>query len=132
MNIESPSSGQQVLAVLSAADIIRSYRETLAKDSRRMRGLVEGTVMQEIQVKPEMILAGRTLRDAELPAGCLVVSVRRGSTLLFPRGQTVILPGDTIMLLMSPQGEQRWQEYISQGTSANTIDLPQMSGKEGK
>lgn len=89
------------------------YRSTLTKNVRRMRGLVEGTIMQEIVVLPEMPFAGCALRDAELPAGCLVVSIKRGKSTHFPRGRTVILPGDTITVLMNPQGERQWQEYIS-------------------
>ncbi|MBV9689987.1 MAG: CBS domain-containing protein [Ktedonobacteraceae bacterium] len=39
-----------VIGTLSAASIVRLYRETLAKDSRRMRGLIEGTVMIEAKI----------------------------------------------------------------------------------
>ncbi|HZR42797.1 MAG TPA: chloride channel protein [Ktedonobacteraceae bacterium] len=109
---ESAAEGHQVLGVLSAADIVRVYRETLVKDSRRMRGLVEGTVMIETRIEPGMPLAGLPLREAHLPKECLVVSIRRQEELLFPRGSTVIRPGDMVTFLVSPQGEEHLQHYL--------------------
>lgn len=111
---------RHVVGLVSVTDIMRLYRETLAKDERRMRGLVQGTVMQEFQVKPQMPFSGQALRDAQLPAGCLVVSIRRDGELLFPRGGTVILPGDTITVLMSSEGEERWQAYVAAPSAASS------------
>lgn len=114
VDVEAVVGGQHVIGVLSAADIVRVYRETLLKDSRRMRGLVEGTVMLEAAVEPGMRLANRPLREAQLPAECLVVSIRRQEELLFPRGGTVINPGDVVTFLVSPRGEERLQQYLAE------------------
>jgi CIC family chloride channel protein len=110
---------RQVLGIVSVADIVQLYRKTLSKDTHRMRGLVEGTVMQEVVATPEMPFVGRTLREAALPAGCLVVSIRRGPELLFPNGGMIIKPGDTVTVLMSPQGEARWQDYMNPQVAQN-------------
>jgi CBS domain-containing protein len=40
VDAEAIGSGHHVLGTLSAASIVRLYRQTLAKDSRRMRGLI--------------------------------------------------------------------------------------------
>ncbi len=103
---------RHVIGVVSVAHIVHLYRKTLAKDSGRIHGLVEGTIMREVQVEAGMPLAGRALRDAQLPAEVLIVSIRRSGDLLFPRGGTVILPGDTVTAMMSPQAETRWQDYL--------------------
>jgi len=112
VDVEGIAGERCVVGSLSAANIVRAYRETLAKDSRRMRGLVEGTVMIEAKIEPGMRLAGIPLRDAHLPAECLVVSIRRESELLFPRGGTRMLPGDVVTFLVSPRGEDRLQQYL--------------------
>jgi chloride channel protein, CIC family len=114
VDTEVPMSGQQVIGTLSAASIIRLYRQTLAKDSRRIRGLVEGTVMVETMVKSEMPLAHVSLREAHLPAGCLVVSIRRQDELLFPQGSIVILPDDIVTFLVNPRGEEQLQHYLTE------------------
>ncbi len=107
---------RRVIGVVSIPQMVRLYRETLAKDSRRLRGLGEGTVMREVNVEPGMRLAGRSLSDIQLPAGCFVVSLRRDHEVLFPHTNTVIEPGDTITLLISPQGEAQWQALLKVST----------------
>ena len=118
---EAQAQDRRVVGVVSTASIMQLYRNTLTQNVRRMHGIVEGTMMQEIEMKPEMVLSGRALRDAELPPGCLVISIKRGSTWHFPRGRTVILPGDIITVLMNPQGEAQWQEYITRRASERAI-----------
>jgi CIC family chloride channel protein len=113
VDVDMPSEMHDIIGTLSIVDIVRIYRQTLAKDSRRMRGLVEGTVMLEVQIRPEMPLAGKTLRDAHLPNESLVVSIRRQDELLFPRGSTIILTGDLVTFMVSPTGEERLQAYLS-------------------
>src|SRR5579875_1873662 len=106
--------GRRLIGRISAQEIVRVYRGTLAKGSRRMRGLVEGTVMLEAEIKPGTWLAGRKLREAQLPPESLVVSIRRQNELLFPRGSTVIEAGDLVTFLVSPVGEERLKAYLEE------------------
>jgi CIC family chloride channel protein len=129
VDVEGLAGDKCVVGVLSAANIVRTYRETLAKDSRRMRGLVEGTVMIEAKIEPEMRLAGIPLRNAQLPAECLVVSIRREGELLFPRGSTSILPGDVVTFLVSPRGEERLQQYLLERVEPEAITETVSAGK---
>jgi CIC family chloride channel protein len=125
VDAESAVAKQHVIGVLTSADIVRVYRETLLKDSRRMRGLIEGTVMLEATIKPAMLLAHRPLREAHLPAECLVVSIRREGEMLFPRGSTVVEPGDVVTFLVNPRGEERLQQYLAeQVTSSEPQPIP--------
>lgn len=114
VDAEALSGDRHVIGTISAASIVRLYRQTLARDSRRMRGLIEGTVMLETTIQSEMRLANVPLRDAQLPAECLVVSIRREDELLFPRGSTVIQPGDVVTFLVNPRGEARLQHYLQE------------------
>jgi chloride channel protein, CIC family len=106
--------GRHLVGVLSVTDIVRAYRETLAKTSRRMRGVVEGTVMLEVKAEPSARLVGVPLRDAHLPPESLVVSIRRQGELIFPRGSAVIEPGDVVTFLVSPSGEERLRQYLAE------------------
>jgi len=111
---DAATGGRQVVGRVSALDITRVYREALAKGSRRMRGMVEGTVMVEAIVEPGMRLADRPLREAKLPQQCLVVSIRRQNELLFPRGGTIIEAGDVVTFLVSPSGEELLHAYLAE------------------
>jgi chloride channel protein, CIC family len=105
---------RHVVGLLTVADIVRTYRAAVAKDTRLMRGLVEGTVMIETKIEPGMPIAGKALRDAHLPKDTLVVSIRRNGEFIFPRGGAVIEPGDVVTFLVSPDGEDRLQQYLAQ------------------
>jgi CIC family chloride channel protein len=118
--VEADAAGKRVIGRISAQDIIRTYRRTLATGSSRMRGMVEGTVMVESQIKVGMPLAGRPLRAANLPPETLVVSIRRQHELLFPRGGIVIHPGDVVTFLVSPMGEERLQRYLAETANKDT------------
>ncbi|GAC1615128.1 MAG: chloride channel protein [Ktedonobacteraceae bacterium] len=107
------------IGILSIANIVNLYRATATKEVHRMQGMVDGTVMIETTVEPGMPLANRLLRDVKLPVDCLVVSISRGSEQLFPRGRTLIKPGDTLTVLMSPRGESLWNDYLNLRTDQN-------------
>jgi CIC family chloride channel protein len=114
VEVETATGGKHLVGRISAQEIVRAYRETMAKGSRRMRGLVEGTVMLEAEIEPGIRLADRPLREAQLPPESLVVSIRRQNELLFPRGSTVIKPGDLVTFLVSPSGEERLRAYLAE------------------
>lgn len=103
---------EQVAGVISTTQIMRAYRQAVSKDVRRMRGWTQGTVMREIEIQPQMCLAGKTLRDAHLPNECLVVSIRRQHEQVFPRGSTTIQAGDIVTFMVSPLGEERLHRYL--------------------
>ena len=114
VEVETATGGRHLIGRISTQEIVRAYREALAKGSRRMRGLVESTVMLEAEIEPGMRLAGRPLREAQLPTESLVVSIRRQNELLFPRGSTVIEPDDLVTFLVSPSGEERLRAYLAE------------------
>ena len=112
IEVETTTGARHVIGRITALDITHLYRETTVKDSRRMRGLVDGTVMVEAIIEPGMLLASRPLREAKLPQQCLVVSIRRQKEMLFPRGSTIIEPGDRVTFLVSPSGEMLLRTYL--------------------
>ena len=114
IDAEGLTGDRGVLGLISVADIVHLYRETVAKDVRRMRGLVEGTVMIETTIEPGMRLARVALREAQLPPESLVVSIRRSGELLFPRGSSIIEPGDVVTFMVSIKAERQLQRYLAE------------------
>jgi Trk K+ transport system NAD-binding subunit len=87
--------------------------------------------MLETTIEAGMYLAGRPLREAKLPPDTLVVSIRREGDLLFPRGRTIILPGDVVTFLTSPRGEEYLQHYLAgQRQEADSLEGSVMSYKK--
>ncbi len=54
---------------------------------------------QEIEVQPNMAAVGRKIMDLELPPEVLILLIGRGEGFVVPRGETVIEPYDTLLLL---------------------------------
>jgi CIC family chloride channel protein len=124
VEMDTVTGGRHLIGRISAQEIVRAYRETMAKGSRQMRGLVEGTVMLEAEIEPGMHLVGGPLREAKLPPESLVVSIRRQHELVFPRGSTIILPGDVVTFLVSPTGEERLRAYLEERVEPKEPALP--------
>ena len=61
---------------------------------------VDGKVkMMEFVVKEDHEIAGKRLRDADLPDNCIITGIFRGRKLLIPHGDDVVQLGDRVVLV---------------------------------
>lgn len=58
-----------------------------------------GSSLAEIDITPEMLERGNTLRYLHLPAGQLVIMVKRDNSYLVPNGQLALAPGDRLLVI---------------------------------
>lgn len=110
------------IGVISVASIMDAYHRAVAQGTRRMRSLVEGTVLVEVTVTPESRLSGKQLKELHFPAQTLVVSIRRGGALVFPRGDTALRAGDAVTFLTNPAIETHLRAYLA-GPEADHVPL---------
>ncbi len=115
-----PGEPARPIGVVSVASIMDTYHKAVAQGTRRMRSLVEGTVLVEVVVTPESLLSGKLLKQLHFPAQTLVVSIRRGGTLVFPRGDTELHAGDAVTFLTNPAVETQLRAYLA-GPEADHI-----------
>ncbi|WPX10159.1 ClC family H(+)/Cl(-) exchange transporter [Caldicellulosiruptor danielii] len=59
----------------------------------------ENKILFEVPVGVGSAIDGKRIKDIEWPSDCLLVSIRRGSSELIPRGETKILAGDYLVVL---------------------------------
>lgn len=95
-----------VIGELSVRDVVGAYRAALGRMIRRTRDLPSDTRLFEIQVTAGSILAGRTLREAHLPPGALIVAVVRDGQSFFPHADSRIDAGDMVSILTSSAHER--------------------------
>jgi CIC family chloride channel protein len=107
------STPTRPIGVISVASIMEAYHRAVAQGTRRMHSLVEGTVLVEVTVTPESMLAGRLLKQLRFPPQTLVVSIRRGGALVFPRGETELRSGDAVTFLTNPAVETQLRAYLA-------------------
>ena len=61
--------------------------------------------VEEVAIQPGAQCDGLAVRDVEWPRDCVIASVRRGSKLFIPRGETILKAGD--MLVFVAEGDAR-------------------------
>jgi trk system potassium uptake protein TrkA len=90
-----------VIEETSFSDVV-----TLLRLRRGELALVEG------EVHEGSLLAGKTLSDAGLPPGIVVVAVLRGDKVLIARGLTRIVAGDRLVALYSGDSEDLFRDLL--------------------
>ncbi|MGC8839714.1 MAG: TrkA C-terminal domain-containing protein, partial [Anaerolineae bacterium] len=88
-------------------DIVRAYNIAIARRvelqhrADRLRlGRVTGAEFVELVVNHGGPVAGRAIKDLDLPKECVLVSIHRGRGLVLPHGDTVLQPGDKVVALV--------------------------------
>jgi trk system potassium uptake protein TrkA len=58
-------------------------------------------------------VVGRPLREAAIPADSKVATIIRGGSMIVPRGNESILPGDRIVVIGSPAAAREWSRILA-------------------
>lgn len=69
--------------------------------------------LARVEISPGHPWAAHRIREIQLPTGSLAVLVRRGNESIVTRGDTMLLPGDSLILSMPPYiptGEEMLEE----------------------
>jgi trk system potassium uptake protein TrkA len=69
----------------------------------------------EVEVGQGAPAAGQRVSDVELPDGSLIISVLRNGKGFVPNAETVIDPGDEVLLVLDPGLEDRITAQFSTG-----------------
>ncbi len=93
MGVDAALNQADVMAHLVAEEMSMGDMMTLLKLHGGKYSLIERMVGSSSPV------AGKALRDTELPRECVLVAVIRDSDLLIPRGDTVIQPDDKLVAI---------------------------------
>lgn len=93
---------RRVAGIVGMPEVIDGYRQTLSSSLRRLGNAARDTILVEKTVSDGSPFAGRTVAEAAWPPGSVVVSIQRGSHLLFPEGGTVLEPRDVVSVLRRP------------------------------
>ena len=67
----------------------------------------------EVEVAAEAPAAGKSVEEVELPEGSLIISVLRGGKGFVPKGDTMIEPGDEVLLVLDPGLEEAITEQFA-------------------
>lgn len=102
--VVSREDSDHLLGQIRRADIISAYNLALARryvlehKTERMRVHHENAEFIDIMLNENDPIVGKQLKEiaADLPEGCVLVSIRRETRVVIPHGTTVFLPGDHV------------------------------------
>ncbi|HHW07915.1 MAG TPA: hypothetical protein GXX34_10410 [Clostridia bacterium] len=112
-----------VADLLKSAPIYDTLLENLIKEKDPAAFDVRGDekVTVEVVVQHGAAVAGKYLKEIDLPKNCLLIAIRRGERDIIPRGDTKILAGD-ILVLMTDLGQETFtREILTRVTSCTGL-----------
>ena len=96
--------------ILKSSPIYESLLERILEKYSIKDNLTEGKkLLLEIAVSMDSILVGKYIKDIKWPKNCLVVSILRGDSELIPNGDTEIICGDYLTIMID---EEIYQELL--------------------
>lgn len=98
-------SGQRLVGIVTAGDVIHGYRRAVAATLERLSDLSGRATSLELRVGPTAPVATRTVATAGLPDGVVVVTVEHDGALAVADGTTALLAGDVVTLLVPVDAE---------------------------
>jgi CIC family chloride channel protein len=112
----------KLLGVLRRREIIWAYGQ-MATEHRRLLEASElpaerqDSVLVELEVRaPHKKLSFKKVREIRVPDQCLIVMMRRADRAVIPRGDTVVEPGDVLVLLATRSREDRLRTWVEEVT----------------
>jgi Trk K+ transport system NAD-binding subunit len=97
-----------------AAESTEELKEALLHDDRSLSLFIG----REVQTR-EMI--GKSLRELQLPEGCLVTWLHRSNEVIVPRGSTVLEEGDRITVIGDPAAMRQFRSSFTAETRRATM-----------
>ncbi len=100
--VESEGS-RKLVGVVHRKDIIGAYNHAMSKRSHKQhkadllrQGRVDNANLACVKIPTDALVAEKRLSAIDLPEDCIIVSLRRGSLLSVPKGDTVLHAGDMV------------------------------------
>jgi trk system potassium uptake protein TrkA len=103
-------------------DVVLSPRLTMAEVILRqvhrskfaMLALLEGAKASalEVNVSPKSPCLGKKLKDIKFPQNCLMGAIYRQNTVIVPNGESVLQPGDKVVMFSVPELINKIEKYF--------------------
>lgn len=113
-----------VAHMLKSSPIYESLLDRMLKKFAPDKRVKSGEKMlTEVVVHQGACAAGKKVSEISWPANCLLVSIRRGGAELIPKGNTKIIPSDTLVALVDVDNYDEIQTGLQDVCTANNTSL---------
>lgn len=108
---------RQVVGIITTSALVRGYRAGLQGNLRQISQVTRDVAVIDATLTDDAPLARKSLQDAGLPVGTIVMTLQRGAEQLLPRGDTVLEPGDRVGILTRRPDEDRVRTLLGHGST---------------
>lgn len=116
---------RRLLGLLRRGDVIQAYVQELMDQTgavwraEKMRlEATAGTELMDISILPGDAAAGKRISELPLPKDCVIVSIRRGRQAVIPRGRTLLLAHDRLVVMVATRAAPALRAAIREGKGA--------------
>lgn len=104
---------RKLVGILRRTDVIRAYAIALTRrTTQRHRAeqvrldavTAEAVDVRGLTVENNALCAGKKMKEIPWPPDSLIATVRRGNKVFIPHGDTVVMPGDILVVVAEGQG----------------------------
>ncbi len=129
--VVSANDPEKLVGMFRRGDAVNAYHRALGEAkgvelarARHRRKTDPGVSFFEVRVPPGSHLDGRLLKEVSWPEGCTVVSVRRGTLVLVPSGDTRMQVGDVITAFGTKAARDALVARLNAGADEPTAEVP--------
>lgn len=112
---------RRLLGMLSRADVIRAYDIALTRRAairhqihQARLGILGDIEVHEVSVQEGSPCAGKRIKEIVWPHTMVIASIRRGQTVVLPHGDTLLRPGDMLLVVCEENGLEETQRLCQQ------------------
>ena len=103
---------RQLIGVLRRTDLVRAYdialtrRAAVRHHAQQVRlGAFSGVSVEEVAIEAQALCADKRVSEVQWPRDSVIATLRRGQRVIIPHGDTLLKPGD--VLIIAAEGEAR-------------------------
>lgn len=116
MPVADPNNEKQLVGILKIENIVHSYANIVSKHSELVSRLEQDDRQSAIQtsfiILSHSLLAGKLIKEIELPEGVVLSSLRRGENLIIPKGNTELRVRDRVWAAFKPESQKAFRQWL--------------------
>ncbi|OGW79875.1 MAG: hypothetical protein A2Z83_02730 [Omnitrophica bacterium GWA2_52_8] len=116
--VVNPSDPRKIVGVLKSEDIFRAYAQETVKREELLSRIEQegvqagGTIQIRFLISSKSLLAGKFIRELDLPDGVVLTSIQRKKATLIPEGHTVLAARDRVWAVIHPEADGPFKEWL--------------------
>lgn len=116
----------RVVGILRRSDLVRAYNIALGRRAAQRHrlqqvrlGTISGMEVDEVRITSRSSIVGKEIRQIAWPRDSVVVTIRRGTAIEIPHGDTVLRPGDVLTIARTGTAERELAALVGDGSQVD-------------